>query len=290
MPHSTAGVPEPPLARFVYRLPRDMIRSLRPPPRPLNRLLAALPPDFYERILPHLERVEMERGELFFDFDQPIEYAYFPESLITSTVHPLSDGSAIESMTVGNEGMSGLPLFLGIDRMAAQDFCQVPGESLRMRAEDFRRATESGPLRGLMFRYTQVLLTQTAMTAVCNGAHDVQTRCVRWLLMTRDRLPTDDMALTQEFLGHMLGVRRASVNEVLQRLEAQGLIAPGYGRIRIVDRPGLDALACECYRVLRREYERLMEGREPPNPLGAVRTQVDGKSILTPRRQTMQPG
>jgi CRP-like cAMP-binding protein len=268
-----------------------MNRPLRPPPRPLNRLLAAVPADFYEQQLyPRLERVEMERGELLFDFDKPIEWAYFPESLITSTVHPLSDGTAIESITVGNEGMSGVSLFLGLDRMAAQDFCQVPGEALRMRAAEFRTVAAAGPLRDLMFRYTQVILTQATMTAVCNGAHDVQTRCVRWLLQTRDRLPTDDMALTQEFLGHMLGVRRASVNEVLKRIEGMGLIESGYGRIRIINRPGLEELVCECYRVIRFEYERVMEGRDVPNPLAGIRTQEGGKSILAPRRQPLQPG
>ena len=232
----------------------------------------------------------MERGDLMYDFDRRIEYAYFPETLITSMVHPLSDGSAVESTTAGNEGMSGIALFLGNDRMAAQEFCQVPGEALRMRADAFRKATEAGPFRDLLLRYTQAVMTQTAMTAVCNGAHDVQTRCVRWLLQTRDRLPTDDMQLTQEFLGHMLGVRRASVNEVLQRLEGMGLIELGYGRIRVVDRAGLEPLVCECYRVIRREYARLLQGRELPNPLAGVRTQSEGKSVLTPRRQPLQPG
>ena len=268
-----------------------MNRTLRPPPRPLNKLLALLPADVYEReVYPHLERVEMERGDLLFDFDAPIEYAYFPETLITSTVHPLSDGTAVESTTVGLEGMSGLSLFLGLDRVAAQDFCQVPGEALRMRAAAFRDAAAAGPLRDLMLRYSQVAVTQAAMTAVCNGAHDIQTRCVRWLLQTADRLPTDDMALTQEFLGHMLGVRRASVNEVLKRLQSLGLVESGYGRIRVVDRQGLEQLVCECYRIIRYEYQRTIEGRAVPNPLAGLRTQQDGKSILTPRRASLQPG
>ena len=267
-----------------------MAQRLRSPTRGSNRLLAALPPEFYERLAPHFQRVEMERGELMYDFDERIEFAYFPETLITSMVHPLTDGSAVESTTAGNEGMSGIALFLGSDRMAAQEFCQVPGEALRIPADVFRKAVETGPLRDLLLRYTQAVITQTSMTAVCNGVHDIQTRCVRWLLQTRDRLPTDDMGLTQEFLGHMLGVRRASVNEVVQRLAGMGMIELGYGRIRITDREGLERLVCECYRVIQREYARLLEGRELPNPMAGVRTQDKRKSILTPRRQPLQPG
>lgn len=232
----------------------------------------------------------MERGELMYDFDKPIEYAYFPETLITSMVHPLSDGTAVESATAGNEGMSGLALFLGVNRMAAQEFCQVPGEALRMSAEKFRQASATGALRDLLMRYTLAVMTQTAMTAVCNGAHAIEQRCARWLLQTRDRLPTDDMALTQEFLGHMLGVRRASVNETLTRFEAAGCISVGYGRIVLRDRACLEGLVCECYKVIRREYDILLAGKDSPNPLAGLTTQVDGKSVLTPRRRTSQPG
>lgn len=267
-----------------------MIRSLRPPPRPRNRLLARLPADQYERLLPRLERVEMERGDLMYDFDAPIEYAYFPESLISSCVHPLTDSSAVESTTVGNEGVVGIALLLGTDRMAAQEFCQVSGEALRISASDFLKLAQTEPFRTLSLRYVQAVLTQTALTAVCNGAHDIERRCARWLLHCQDRVQEDEIALTQDYLGHMLGVRRASVNEVMRRFEDAGIVASSYGRIRILDRAGLERRVCECYRVITREYERLVEGHALPNPLAHVHTRDGSKSALTPPQQARQPG
>ena len=264
--------------------------SLRPPARPLNMLLAALPPAEYERLIPMLERVEVQRGEVIYDFDKPIEFAHFPETLISSMVHPLRDGSAVESTTVGSEGVAGIALFLGNNRMAAQEFCQVGGESLRMSAADFKRESRNGHLHNLLLCYTQALLTQTAMTAVCNGAHNIEQRCARWLLHSRDRLRSDELPLTQEFIGEMLGVRRASVNETLHRLAGAGCIEVGYGRVRVTNRECLEGFACECYDIIRREFARLLGGRELPNPLQGVRTQVGGMSALRPVPQDRQPG
>lgn len=267
-----------------------MKASLRPPERPINLILGSLPAPIYARLLPHLERVELEQGEVMYDFDKPIEYAYFPETLVSSLVHPLADNTAVESTTVGSEGVCGVALFLGGDRMAAQEFCQIGGEALRLPAAVFRRESRDGAFREVMERYTLALLTQVAMTAVCNGAHNIEQRCARWLLHTRDRLRSDELPLTQKFLAHMLGVRRATVNEVLGRFERAGILDAGYARIHIIARDRLESTACECYKLIVREFDRLLRGRETPNPLAGVRTQENGKSTLQEPNARLQPG
>lgn len=263
---------------------------MRPYAKPENLILRSLPPALYERLLPYLERVELERGDVMYDFDAPIEFAYFPETLVSSLVHPLADNTAVESTTVGSEGVCGIALFLGGDRMAAQEFCQIGGEGLRMPAAVFRKESREGAFREVMERYTQALLTQIAMTAACNGAHTIEQRCARWLLHTHDRRRSDELPLTQKFLAHMLGVRRATVNEVLARFERAGIIDAGYARIHILGRDRLESVACECYKVIEREFDRLLRGRESPNPLAGLRTQENGKSTLSEPTARLQPG
>jgi CRP-like cAMP-binding protein len=179
----------------------------------------------------------------------------------------MKNGKAAEVGVVGKEGMLGLPVFLGTDRSSGQSFSQVPGESLRLGADAFRAAIQrSRALVDLLHRYTQALFTQVSQSAACNSLHSIEERCCRWLLMTHDRVETDEFVLTQEFLAIMLGVRRASVAEVAGKLQQAGLIHYRRGQMRILDRQGLEATACECYSVIRAEYERLLPYLTPSEP------------------------
>jgi CRP-like cAMP-binding protein len=171
----------------------------------------------------------------------------------------MADGRAVEFGTVGNEGMIGLPLFLGADRSPHRAFTQVPGDALRMRAEDFREEMgRQGQLAGLLRRYNQALMNQMAYSVACNRLHSVEERMCRWLLMTHDRVGADRFPMTQEFLAQMLGVRRPSVTVVAGVLQKAGLIAYARGWVVILDRAGLEAASCECYRVVRDDFERLL--------------------------------
>ena len=171
----------------------------------------------------------------------------------------MEDGSAIEVGTVGNEGMVGIPILLGADRIPGQAFMQVPGSATRMTAEDFKRHVTPGtPLHNLLQRYLQALFNQVAQSAACNRLHSLEERFCRWLLMTRDRVPTDEFPMTQEFLSLMLGVHRPSVSEVAGTFQRAGIIRYTRGKMLIVDRSGLEAAACECYEVVKREFDRLL--------------------------------
>jgi CRP-like cAMP-binding protein len=229
-----------------------------------NQLLAALPRPDLERLHPQLETVTLGLKELIYEPDTPIPYIYFPNSGVTSILTTMKNGKAAEVGTVGKEGMLGLPVFLGTDRSSGRSFSQVPGESLRLGADAFRVAIQqSRALVDLLHRYTQALFTQVSQSAACNSLHSIEERCGRWLLMTHDRVETDEFVLTQEFLAIMLGVRRASVAEVAGKLQQAGLIRYRRGQMRILDRKGLEATACECYDVIRAEYERLLPSLTP---------------------------
>jgi CRP-like cAMP-binding protein len=224
-----------------------------------NQLLAALPRRDFERLRPQLETVTLGIKELIYEPNTPIPYIYFPNSGVTSILTTMKNGKAAEVGTVGKEGMLGLPVFLGTDRSSGQSFSQVRGESLRLGADAFRAAIQrSRALVDLLHRYTQALFTQVSQSAACNSLHSIEERCCRWLLMTHERVEAEEFVLTQEFLAIMLGVRRASVAEVAEKLQQAGLIRYRRGQMRIVDRQGLEATACECYGVIRAEYERLL--------------------------------
>ena len=244
-----------------------------PPGDPMrNRLLGALRGDDLARLTHSLERVALEPRAVLFDPDRPIEYVYFPEDSVASIVGIMADGAAVETATVGREGMVGLPVVLGDGRTSAQAFCQVPGDALRMDARRFRRELErASTLQSLLNRYTQALLSQIGQSSACNRLHPLRQRCARWLLQTHDRVGRDEFAFTHQFLSQMLGVRRATVTELAGDLERERLIQNKYGRIVILDRSGLERTTCECYWIIRREYERLLEGREAPSPLREVR-------------------
>jgi CRP-like cAMP-binding protein len=189
---------------------------------------------------------------------QPIEYVYFPLTGVISMVSVTRDGESIEVATVGNEGAVGLPIFLGSQSSPGKAYAQVPGESLRVRADIFQREVEkSAPLTKVLHLYTYALLVQISQAMVCNRIHSVTQRCARWLLMTHDRVRMNSFALNQESLGYMLGVRRTGASEVAARLKERGVIHYSRGTIQVINRLGLESLSCECYRVVQQEFQRL---------------------------------
>jgi CRP-like cAMP-binding protein len=232
----------------------------RPAPKPVgNRLLAALPSAYHERLAPKLEPVRLGFKQPLYEPHVPIEHVYFPTNGIVSLLTVLEDGGPIEVGTVGNEGMAGLPVFLGADAIPGRALCQIPGEALRLEARVLKdEVRRDGPLLSLLHRYTLALFTQVAQTAACNRTHSVEERCARWLLMTQDRVGTDRFPLTQEFMAQMLGVRRATVNVAAGMLQKAGFITYTRGRITVLDRPGLESASCECYAVIKGEFDRLL--------------------------------
>lgn len=226
-----------------------------------NRLLAALPVDEYERVLPRLERVSLGQAEPLFEPWARIEHVYFPLSGVFSMVVTMADGSAVEVATIGSEGMAGLPVFLGAEHGPTKVFCQIPGEAVRMQAGAFKEEIgRHGALTDLALRYTQAVLNQVSQSAACNHLHSVEQRMGRWLLMAHDRVGADEFPLTQQFLAEMLGVRRPSVSVVAAKLQDAGLIRYHWGRITVLDRTGLEAASCECYRAVKDEFDRLLPG------------------------------
>jgi CRP-like cAMP-binding protein len=225
-----------------------------------NRLLQRLPPDQYAALLPYLEPVELNNRQVLWQSDATIHSVYFPRTCVLSLLTPLSDEQPVEAATVGREGMAGTPVVLGVRVTNLQAITQVSGLAARLDAERFtghlRQA--DGALFSLLLRYTQALHEQTAQSVACNRRHAIEERCARWLLMTQDRVGTDQFGLTQDFLAFMLGVRRASVTVAAGMLQQAGLIRYHRGRITIVDRSGLEAASCECYEVVRRKYEQLL--------------------------------
>jgi len=224
-----------------------------------NSLLSALPADELARMTSRLERVHLNLKDVIYEPNGPIPFVYFPLSGVVSLVVVMDDGLIVECATVGNEGLAGVPIFLGAARSPHQAFSQVPGEALRMTADDFRR--ESQPctaLHNVVQRYNQGLMNQMAYSVACNRLHSVEERMCRWLLMTRDRVGSDHFSLTQEFLAQMLGVRRASVTVVAGVLQKAGFIAYSRGHISILDGPRLEAASCECYQIVQKEFERLL--------------------------------
>jgi CRP-like cAMP-binding protein len=230
------------------------------PDRPAgNRLLAALPADDYARLLPHLETISLPFKQILHAPDAPIAHVYFPTEGVVSLVHFSAEGTAVEVATIGNEGMVGLPVFLGAESAPGQALAQVPGAALRMPAAVFRRAVPPGsPLHTLLQRYTHALMVQMAQGVACNRLHPIAARAARWLLQTRDRVRTDAFPLTQEFLAEMLGTRRAAVSQAAGQLQRAGLITYTRGVITIRDRTRLEEAACACYGIIRTAYDRVV--------------------------------
>jgi CRP-like cAMP-binding protein len=222
-----------------------------------NKLLAALPADELQRLMPHLKRVSLSIKQVVYEQNEDIETVYFPESAIMSLVAIMEDGTIVEVATVGNEGMTGLPVLFRTRRNPLCMYSQMDGDAYQMSVENLQAEIDRrGPLMAILLRYADALLIQVARGSACNQLHSVQQRCARWLLMTHDRVRGDTFALTQEFLCRMLAVRRATVSEIASSLQEAGLIRYSRGKMTILDRKGLEAASCECYRVIRAEYER----------------------------------
>jgi len=224
-----------------------------------NAVLRALPDEERAGIARDLDIVSIGIRDTVMKAREPISNVYFPVNNVMSMIVEMEEGETIEVGTVGKEGMVGSPLVLGARCSNTTVFCQVPGEAARMNAERFKEHLDVAPaFNRLLHRYVQSLMTQMGQTAACNHAHPVEQRACRWLLMTHDRVGVDDFPLTQEFLAQMLGVRRPSVTVAAGMLQKAGLIRYVRGRVSIVDRAGLEAAACECYRIVKKEQDDLV--------------------------------
>jgi CRP-like cAMP-binding protein len=229
------------------------------PHRPVdNRLLSALPPEDYARLQPHLEPVTFALGELVYDIDGPQGALYFPTTAVISLLYTMEDGSTAEMGLTGNDGVVGIALFLGGDTTPNRAIVQIAGGALRISAQRLQTEfKQGGALQQVLLRYIQALITQISQTAVCNRLHAVEQRLCRWLLLSHDRVHSNELQMTQEFIAHMLGGRRESVTVAAERLQDAGLIHYARGHITILDRAGLEATVCECYQVVKREINRL---------------------------------
>ncbi len=224
-----------------------------------NHLLAALPAKDLARLLPDLEGVPMPLGHVLYEPGVQMRHVYFPTTSIVSLLYVMEDGASAEIAVVGNEGVVGVSLFMGGESTTSRAVVQSDGYAYRLKAQllkdEFFRA---GPMQRLLLRYTQALLTQMAQTAVCNRHHSLDQQFCRWLLLSLDRLSSNELVMTQELIANMLGVRREGVTEAAGNVQRAGLISYNRGRITVLDRPGLEARACECYAVVKKEFDRLL--------------------------------
>jgi CRP-like cAMP-binding protein len=224
-----------------------------------NLLLAALPEDFLRELRPHLEHVHLPLGMAVYESGGRQSYVYFPTDCIVSLLYVLADGASAEIAVVGREGLVGISLFMGGETTPSRAVVQSAGFGYRIRAATLKKFfAQSHELHYLLLRYTQALITQMAQTAVCNRHHTVDQQLCRWLLMSLDRLRTDEVSMTQELIANMLGVRREGVTEAAGKLQDVGLINYSRGHIAVLDRKGLEARVCECYAVVKAEYDRLL--------------------------------
>ena len=227
-----------------------------------NYLLAALPAADYQRLLPDLELVQLPLGMAVYESGGELNYVYFPTDSIVSLLYVMKDGASAEIAVVGFEGLVGIALFMGGESTPSRAVVQSAGYAYRLSSKILKREFEhGGPLQHLLLRYTQALITQMAQTAVCNRHHSVEQQLCRWLLLSLDRLASDELSMTQELIANMLGVRREGVNEAAGKLQAAGLIQYNRGRIKVLDRPKLEERVCECYAVVKRESDRLLPER-----------------------------
>lgn len=229
-----------------------------------NRLLRALDDADRALLFEIGERVHLKQKQVLAEPQRPYESVYFPGDCVISLLTVFRDGTAVETATVGCEGMLGIPVYLGTDTMPVLVMNQLGGEALRVPAEGFQRIAESPRARLILDRYTQAFLSQVFQNSACNAHHPIVERCARWLLLTHDRVRTQHLALTHELLAYMLGVRRAGVTEAAGELQAAGHIRYSRGRVEILDRAGLESAACECYGIMRRAYEELLGAEATP--------------------------
>jgi CRP-like cAMP-binding protein len=224
-----------------------------------NHLLAALPAGDYERLAPRLELVPMKLGDVLYEPGDRLRHVYFPTTSIVSLLYVMEDGASAEIAIVGNEGILGISLFMGGETTPSRAVVQSAGHGFRLEAQALKSEFgRSGPTLHLLLRYTQALITQMAQTAVCNRHHSVDQQLCRWLLLSLDRLASNELSMTQELIANMLGVRREGVTEAAGKLQDAGLISYHRGKITVIDRPGLEARSCECYQVVKTELDRLL--------------------------------
>ena len=224
-----------------------------------NHLLAALPDAEWQRWLPQLELVEMPLGQVLYESGTNLKHVYFPTTAIVSLLYVMENGTSAEIAVVGNEGLVGISLFMGGESTPSRAVVQSAGQGFRLKAQlmkdEFNRA---GPVMHLLLRYTQALITQMAQTAVCNRHHSLDQQLCRWLLLSLDRMKGLELVMTQELIANMLGVRREGVTEAAHKLQVAGLIRYARGHISVLDRKGLEKRVCECYAVVKKEYDRLL--------------------------------
>ena len=231
------------------------------PPNPKdNQLLAALPDAEWQRWLPQLECVEMPLGQVLYESGSTLSHVYFPTTAIVSLLYVMENGSSAEIAVVGREGVVGVSLFMGGESTPSRAVVQSAGHGFRLASRAIKDEFKRAPVLHLMLRYTQALITQMAQTAVCNRHHSLDQQLCRWLLLSLDRLHGMELLMTQELIANMLGVRREGVTESALKLQHAGLIRYARGRITVLDRPGLEHRSCECYGVVKREYDRLLPG------------------------------
>lgn len=255
-------------ARGVVKPDQSWSFAIANPPAPIqrgsplkNQLLASLPEPEFQRWLPQLEWVDMPLGHVVYESGLTLSHVYFPINSIVSLLYVMENGASAEIAVVGKEGLVGISLFMGGESTPSRAVVQSAGYGYRLNAEamkeEFNRA---GPVLHLLLRYTQALITQMAQTAVCNRHHTLDQQLCRWLLLSMDRLEGNELIMTQELIANMLGVRREGVTEGALKLQHMGLIRYSRGRITVLDRPGLEQRTCECYAVVKREYDRLLPG------------------------------
>jgi CRP-like cAMP-binding protein len=230
-----------------------------------NFLLLALPTLEREHLLPHLQPVTFSLGQVVYEPGERIEYCYFPTSSVVSLLYTTEDGATAEMGLVGNEGVLGVALFLGGESTCSRALVPLAGDAYRLPAKLLQQEFEhSRPLQQLLLRYTQALMTQVSQTAVCNRLHSVEQRLCRWLLLCHDRKDRTELLMTQELIANMLGGRRESVTVAAGHLQDAGLIRYRRGRISILDRSGIERAACECYRTVENEFDRLLGRKRAP--------------------------
>jgi len=234
--------------------------STKPPPHPRqNHLLAALSPEVQDRLFPYLELVALPLRALMYESGRPMRHVYFPTDAIVSLQYVMENGASTAILVVGNEGLLGITLFMGGESTPSRSVVQSAGHAYRLPRtrvkEEFKR---HGELLLLMLRYTQALITQVAQTAVCNRHHEIDQQLCRWLLLSMDRLSNNQLTMTQEFIANMLGVRREGVTHAALKLQRLGVISYKRGMIKVLDRPQLESLSCECYAVVKKETDLLL--------------------------------
>lgn len=227
-----------------------------------NHLLAALPEPEWKRWSPQMELIDLELGAVLYESGSTMTHVYFPTTAIVSLLYVMENGASAEIAVVGNEGLVGISLFMGGNSTPSRAVVQSAGKGYRMPSQALKDEFKLAPVLRLLLRYTQALITQMAQTAVCNRHHSLDQQLCRWLLLSLDRLEGDDLVMTQELISNMLGVRREGVTESALKLQKAGLIKYARGHITVLDRPGLEERTCECYAVVKREYDRLLPARE----------------------------